>query len=104
MGSRARITLAPRVVIPSPPLPCLMATTTGRPLTTWLSCPPLPMKNDPSLIVAPSAAVPAHTSGSSSSSIAVGSADRVTMVEGSRSSASLNILSMGEAPGRGRQV
>ena len=77
------------MVIPSPLLPCRMATTTGRPFTIWLRRPPLPMKNEPSLIVAPSAAVPANTAGSSSSSVSVGSADGVTMAEGSRSSASV---------------
>ncbi len=38
--------LAARMVIPSPLLPCLMATTTGRPFTIWLRRPPLPTWND----------------------------------------------------------
>ena len=95
IGNRARITLAARVVIPSPLLPCLTATTAGRPFTISLRRAPLPTKNDPSLMVVPSAAVPADTAVSSSSSVNVGSADGVTLAQGSRSSASLSKLSIG---------
>jgi hypothetical protein len=42
----------------------------------------LPMKNEPSLIVAPSAAVPADTAGSSWSSVGVGSGDGARILEG----------------------
>ena len=62
IGRSPRMILAALLLIPSPLRPSLIETGTEMPPTICARRPPWPTRNEPSLMVAPSAAVPGRTS------------------------------------------